>query len=277
MECEVLLCGYSFHSKKFRLDQQSGVDSYFFRLQTEGEGQAYVQGQWKQLIVGDLLLCKPTDPFALLVEDPMDPGKQPLIASGDYYIYCRGAWIEKWWNERERPHQVNIPLDERLIQIWRQLILEKRRFGKENKQLSAYLLQALCLTLDRAIEEEQGNHYPRQSYTATRMKTYIEEHATKLFKIEDVAKHVGLSASRSMALYKECYGTTMIQYALEVRLSVALERIKYSKLSFEVIAETSGFQSYAYFHRVFRERFGLSPTEYIEKHRIGRGESEKVD
>ena len=56
----------------------------------------------------------------------------------------------------------------------------------------------------------------------------------------------------------------MIQYAMDIRLALALERMNYSKLTLNQIAESSGFGSYAYFHRVFRERFGMSPSQYLQ-------------
>jgi AraC family transcriptional regulator of arabinose operon len=83
-----------------------------------------------------------------------------------------------------------------------------------------------------------------------------------------VARHAGLSVSRAVALYKECYGKTIIQHAMEIRMSIALERMKYSKLTFEQIAETAGFGSYAYFHRVFKNKFGLSPSQFMELQRV---------
>ncbi|UUZ97522.1 helix-turn-helix transcriptional regulator [Paenibacillus sp. P25] len=71
-----------------------------------------------------------------------------------------------------------------------------------------------------------------------------------------------MSLSRAVHLFKACYGKTMIQYALEIRLNAALERMKYSSMTLEQIAETCGFASYSYFHRVFRARYGVSPAQY---------------
>jgi AraC family transcriptional regulator of arabinose operon len=43
---------------------------------------------------------------------------------------------------------------------------------------------------------------------------------------------------------------------------MAKERIVFSPLSLEDVAETSGFANYTYFHRVFRSRFGVSPKQF---------------
>jgi AraC family transcriptional regulator of arabinose operon len=221
---------------------------------------------------GELLLYKPGDLYELKVgdwehQDKKDPEaadeeKEELrLSSGDYYIFCEGEWIEKWWERTPRVPRWRIHSEERLVVLWRQLILEKRRFESENKELAAHLLQALCLTIDRALTETAA-HSGKQ-YTASRMKAFILERATSSFKIEEVARHVGLSVSRAVHLFKETFGVSMVQYTNDLRLSTSVERMRYSRLSLEQVAETSGFSSYSYFHRVFRQKYGLSPTQYL--------------
>ncbi|MBD0380774.1 helix-turn-helix domain-containing protein [Paenibacillus sedimenti] len=256
METELLTCGYSYHMERFEVNSKSGLNSYLFRLQTEGICEALVQGRFRQIEAGDLMLFKPGDPYELRIAEQPD-GK---IASGDYYLFCKGTWIDRWWNRSTKPECSRIDLDPRLISLWRQLILEKRRMEEENRELSGYLLQALCLYLERAATETvslQG-----RPFTGTRMKRFIEAHATSTFKIEDVAAHVGLSVSRAVHLFKECFGKTMMQYALEVRLSSAVERMHDISMSLEQIALSCGFGSYPYFHRAFKHKFGISPKMY---------------
>jgi AraC family transcriptional regulator of arabinose operon len=145
--------------------------------------------------------------------------------------------------------------------------LEKRRFGDENKELSDYLLRALCLHIQRAIADHISLR--GSSFLATRMKSFIEEHAVHPFKVEDVAQHVGISVSRAVHLFKECFGKTIIQYAQEIRLSSSVERMVYTSMTLEQIAETTGFGSYSYFHRVFRDKYGISPKTYRLKYAAG--------
>ncbi|WP_420852214.1 helix-turn-helix domain-containing protein [Paenibacillus hamazuiensis] len=72
-------------------------------------------------------------------------------------------------------------------------------------------------------------------------------------------------------MFKQIFGKTMIQYALEIRLSTAIERMKYSTMTLEQIAESCGFGSYSYFHRVFREKYGVSPTDYRSSETVEPG------
>ena len=45
MEAELLTCGYSFHMEPFNVSTKSGLQSYLFRLQTEGTCEVLVDGR----------------------------------------------------------------------------------------------------------------------------------------------------------------------------------------------------------------------------------------
>lgn len=259
MKAELLDCGYSYHMETFYIQRKSALPSFLFRLQTEGRCEACVGGKLTPIEAGDLLLYKPGDTYELRVEE-QDSSQGTIIASGDYYLFCQGPWVEAWWERAVKPAISRIALDEKLLSLWRQLVLEKRRVEEADEELSGYLLRALCIYLERASTET--TLLPRSTFVGTRMKRYIEEHATATFKIEDVANHVGLSVSRAARLFKDCFGKTMVQHALDVRLSIAVERMKYSSMSLEQIALSCGFGSYAYFHRVFTGAYRVSPKAY---------------
>ena len=265
MLANIMLCSYSYHSQPFQMGNSEGLRTYLFRLQTEGYCEALVNGRMEPIMPGDLLLFKPGDPYQLHITGRRDgaSGEEQPVSSGDYFVICNGSWIDEWWSRRERRQKTGIAADERLLSIWRALILEKRRFGEEDDELADYLLRSLCLGLDRAVEMQSA--LLGKSFIATRMKSFIEERAAGPLFVRDVARHVGLSVSRTVHLFKECYGLTIIQYTQNVRLALAMERMKYSTMSLEHIAETCGFGSYSYFYRVFRSHYGMSPATYRER------------
>ncbi|WP_163881434.1 helix-turn-helix domain-containing protein [Paenibacillus favisporus] len=260
MEARLLICDYSYHFQQFSNSHRAGLTTYLFRLQTEGSCTVFCNGTDYHVQGGDLLLLKPGDEYELMVHEDAGGGR---VSSGDYFLFCEGGWIDAWWSRMSRPVVSRIGSDDRLLGLWRQLLLEKRRgLEGENVELTGYLLRSLCLCLDRAITETKPAN--RTAYTALRLKRFVEEHATVTFKLEEAAAHVGLSLSRAVKIFKEQYGKTMIQYALEIRLNAAIERMKYSTMTQEEIAETCGFASYSYYHRVFRSTYGMSPAQYRE-------------
>lgn len=61
---------------------------------------------------------------------------------------------------------------------------------------------------------------------------------------------------------KKMFGQSIMQYGQHIRLSMERERILFSKMSLEQIAETCGFNSYTHFYRVCRAKYGVSPREF---------------
>lgn len=250
----IYFCGYSYHTQRYYSVHKQGFPGYLFRLQTEGFCEIVVNKKKMKIEKGHLLMIKPGDYYEILIGERQH--------SGDYHLLCSGDWMEEWWHRSVKPTISQIDLDDKLLSLWRHLITEERRptTSGETKELSGYLLKALCLTFERAVNETAPSF--NRPYTVTRMMRYIEEHATTAFKVEDAAKHAGLSVSRASHLFKSSAGKTMMEYALEIRLAAAKERMKYTGMTLEQIAEDCGFGAYPYFHKVFKKKYGVSPGAF---------------
>lgn len=253
---QIELCAFSYHREPFRHTYKNGLEHYIFRLQTEGSCEALIHGKMQPITPGDLLLFRPGNIYDLNIA-----GERNGMASGDYYVICSGSWLDQWWGKRDRPIKTKISEFERMQAIWHQLVLERRRLDDNHSPLSVLLLQALCTLMDRAIDEAP-THTSSTAFLAYKMKYYVEEHATTPFKLEDVARHVGLSVSRTVHLFKSHFECSIMQYVQKIRLSMAINLMKSSSITLEQIAEEAGFGSYTYFHRVFREFYGVPPGIY---------------
>jgi len=261
METELILCEYSYHTERKHFNWKNGLENYFIRLQTEGHCVAKVNHQTKELAPGDLLLCKPGDSCELIIDEYGENQENLAICSGDYFIICRGSWLDEWWERTERPTIKQLNDSERLLVLWKEMIREKHRIYEKNQEFLDYLTRSLCLSIDMSIRDS-GLSQSNLPQPVRIMKSYIEENANKPIKVEDVANHAGFSSSRASHLFKEKFGKTIIEYAIDIRLNTAIKLIKYSDMTLEQIAELSGFGSYTYFHRVFKKQHGVSPTEW---------------
>lgn len=262
LTCEVLSAGYSHHTKPFQVASRKGLRNYLIRFQTEGLCRALVGDELVLIQPGDLLLYKPTDRYELRVEPEVQANGELAVFSGDYYFFCQGTWLDEWWNKSPKPRKAHIPLSEDILNLCRHAALEQQRVKGRSKEISDYYLRILCLSIERILSEQAFYSKKGKSFLAVQMKSYIEEHALTPLKLEEVARHVGLSVSRAVHLFKSIFGQSIMQYTLQIRLSIARERILFSKMSLEQIAEASGFNSYTYFYRMFRARYGMSPKEY---------------
>lgn len=250
-------CAYSFHTLPFK-SSFTPPPFYLFRLQVVGSCRALVDGKMCPIEPGDLLIYRPGEPYHLAVEEV-----NGQIESGDYYLLCEGSWVEAWWQSQPRQTQQRIHLDAGVLSLWQQLSMEQHRIVQDNPELIRHLLCALCLSLDRlSAEAVSRQDVPgRSNALVLRMKRYINENALKPLRVEDVANFAGLSISRAVHLFKASTGYTIIHYAQEIRLSNALERIRYTDLSLENIAGSCGFGTYSYFHKVFKAKYCISPKE----------------
>lgn len=258
--CTILTAGFSFHRKPFQMSEAEGFPHYLIRLQTEGCCSALIDGAITRVESGGLMLIAPGVPYNLIIDKEHYPLGEPRVESGDYHIFCRGEWLDRWWNSRHRASLMHIPLNDAFVGLFRQLVLEQRRLSDFSPEISSCYLQILCMEIDR-ITLDRPSVSPR-GYLAYRMKQFVEENAALLFRLEDVAAHVDISVSRAVHLFKEEFGTTIVKYVNEVRLEMARERIVYSPMPLEHIAETCGFMNYTYFHRQFRKRYGMSPKQF---------------
>lgn len=262
MDIDILYSGYSFHTDFFSINDDKETSIYILRLQTEGSCECKINGRLYHLKKGDLMLLKPKDSYQLAVPSFSDNySENNTIVSGDFHLLCTGSWIESWWNSTIKDNVVQVNLDEFTMNIWSQVINENRRSLISKKfDILEHLSKTLCLYIERAINETtRTQNIP---YVVAKMMRYIEEHATTVFKVDDVASHVGLSFSRASTIFKKHTNKTMIEYSIEIRLSIAKKKLIYSNLSIEQIALDCGFGSYSYFHKLFKNKKGIAPRAY---------------
>jgi AraC-like DNA-binding protein len=98
---------------------------------------------------------------------------------------------------------------------------------------------------------------------------FIESNYGESVTIDDIAKSANVSTSTCLRLFRTVLNTTPIAYLLVFRLQRALEELKQNdSRTISEIAYSCGFSDASYFNRRFRKEYGITPTEYISKHRI---------
>ena len=92
--------------------------------------------------------------------------------------------------------------------------------------------------------------------------SFIEQHYTENLSIEQLAVVSNMSVSRFFPGFKKATGVTPIDYLHHFRINRAIILLMNDDLSIEQISGMTGFESSAYFRRVFRKITGKSPREY---------------
>ncbi len=256
----IVMCGYSVHRQYTSQGEQGRF--YAFRLQSHGMCNARLNGESFQLKKGHLLMLVPGDRLA--IHKPFNAA-DASDTSGDYYLLCQGEWIAAWFRTLAGRRHLEIPAGEPLLDLWKLIIRETRRLpDAADGAYQEALLHAFCLSVQQLLHRE---HNSPSEFVVSRMKRYIEEHAFEKLRVAEVAAAASLSESRALHLFREVTGQSIVDYLTEVRLSAAIDQLKYTNATLEEIAESTGFGTYTYFHRVFKRKIGEAPGGYRRKYR----------
>jgi AraC-like DNA-binding protein len=90
--------------------------------------------------------------------------------------------------------------------------------------------------------------------------------AEQKMSVEELAKEVGLSETRLRALFKSDLGLTPRQYVKKTKMETAAEMAGKSYKRVTEIAAELGFNGDSHFVRVFKQTYGMTPTEYRKLH-----------
>lgn len=89
-------------------------------------------------------------------------------------------------------------------------------------------------------------------------KHYIENN----FSCKVLPELCGLKHSQFIDLFAKEFGTTPSKYLTTLRLDRATELLTKSSLSIQDISRQVGYENPWYFAKVFKQRFGVSPSKY---------------
>ncbi|SDT98886.1 AraC-type DNA-binding protein [Verrucomicrobium sp. GAS474] len=96
---------------------------------------------------------------------------------------------------------------------------------------------------------------------------YVRNHLAEPLTVAGLARTVSLSPSRFLAAFKEAMGLSPMAYVQQARLALARQRLLADAPSIAAVAEETGFVNQFHFSRVFKTRFGITPSRYRTTHR----------
>lgn len=124
-------------------------------------------------------------------------------------------------------------------------------------------LGALYRVLARVLPHLTVGEHPHVDPRIRDAVAYIEEHSAEPITVEMLAAAARMSVPRFFPAFKEATGVTPIAYVNHIRVRHAILLMTQSESdSIEKISDTVGFESAAYFRRVFRAATGKTPKEY---------------
>ena len=127
--------------------------------------------------------------------------------------------------------------------------------------VAAHILELLAKTF-RLANHDFTETLPDHAQKLRDLRSEIHEHYSKLWKIDDMAKMIGLSTSRFASLYKATFKISPTEDLIQTRIDQAKKMLSSSKVSVKKVSEACGFESVHYFHRAFKKRANLTPKHF---------------
>ena len=93
----------------------------------------------------------------------------------------------------------------------------------------------------------------------------IEEELETIDNISTIANRVGLNQNTLQNGFQQLYSTSVKEYIMNIRIEKAKEFMEKSDLNISEITYKIGISSRSYFSKVFKERFGMTPKQYMNK------------
>jgi AraC-like DNA-binding protein len=102
---------------------------------------------------------------------------------------------------------------------------------------------------------------------ADQIACHIAQHYAEPLTAAEIAKNVGLHPNYAMGLFRKAFGTTMVDFLVQHRLSHAQRLLVTTDDPVIQIAAAAGFQSLSRFNEAFKRSCGCAPRDYRKAHR----------
>mgnify|MGYP000957078364 CR=1 FL=1 len=146
--------------------------------------------------------------------------------------------------------------------------IAKTNSSGNERILIATIIGELQFALLSVVKENNTNILETYSGTQQLMQKIVEfiyQNINKQIQIEDVAKHVHISASHLRRLFKKSLRLSLGAYIRQARIHRASFLIRSTQMSFSQIATKCGFSSLFSFSRTFMQEVKMSPTSYRKR------------
>lgn len=129
-------------------------------------------------------------------------------------------------------------------------------------RLRGYVYELLAL-----LGKQERTAYEQRFAPIAKGIECLENDPLNPISVEQLAAMCHVSSATFRKLFKEYAGKSPLNYRLELKLDAAKRMIDSENASFAYIAESLGFDSPAYFSRLFKIKTGFSPGEYRKRKR----------
>lgn len=110
--------------------------------------------------------------------------------------------------------------------------------------------------------DNQNRIGTEQTNRLRNMIAYISLHYPEKIALAEIAKTAGISEREAARCFKKNIGQSPVEYLIQFRLNQSKKLLLETGMTITDICQQCGFSDSAYFGKVFRRSYGMTPSEY---------------
>ena len=212
-------------------------------------------------------------------------GQELVLEQGDMVLYGPNQWhmqyadmdvapryvtlsfevqdgnLEGLLNRKLRPSQTGITLMQQMIRE------QNRKDIYSNDMIAAQLTQLLLLLLrhqEPAQKLMASNSLNSENEIICRAQQYIGAHIREKLSVPMVAKMVDVSPSYMTALFHKNLQISPGEYIRRIKIQESKQMIREGNMNFTQISTMLHYSTVHHFSRQFKDKVGVTPTEYAK-------------
>ena len=214
-------------------------------------------------------------------------GQDLLLKQGDLVVYGPGQWHMQYADIGVAPRFVTIsfalkgtditPLMNRKFTAPQNVVTQLQAMLREQERMDMYSadiilsqMNLLILMLLREAEApkagklQTSNAIHSENEIIRQAQQYISTHIREKLSVPLVARQVDVSPSYLTALFHKNLQISPGEYIRRIKLQESKQMIRENNLNFTEIAAELQYSTVHHFSRQFKEKFGITPTEYAK-------------
>ncbi len=141
-----------------------------------------------------------------------------------------------------------------------------REYDSRLDERSAVLESYMTVLIAKILRKRRMDAEGKGSGTLWReLSLYIENNIDKSLTLEELAGRCFYNPSYFSRVFKEKFGTTLVEHIMRERIAAAARYLSDGELSLDAIAERCGFCDRTGLYRAFMRFYGESPSEYRKR------------
>ncbi len=213
-------------------------------------------------------------------------GQDLLLEQGDFMVYMPDQWHMQYADMGVAPRFVTVSFElkgqdleqlrgrkakapQQAVTLLQQMLREQESPDALSGDMMIAMLNQLLVILLRQVDApsakpKSSNSLNSENDIIRRAQQYISKHIRKKLTVPLVAEQAGVSASYLTALFHKQLQISPGEYIRRVKLQESKQMIRENAMTFTEIAAALQYSTVHHFSRQFKEKFGITPSEYAK-------------